>query len=217
MNQRELTVRRPGGQRARRRRRRQNALLRRCFLPATALCLLFAVCVVGFKPDASAQGDKTLAAENTSYRANVLPQTEPNFSLLVPEPITDDQQQPGSVPPVASGSPRASAPDKDSFADEQSRDLDYLTSRNFDHKHDQYIYPSPSRYKLRFETSLGINARTFYERVSHGDLDDFLMEADISLGEVVEIDDGLHPYFFYCLSWSRFVPAPTFDPSIAQK
>ena len=103
------------------------------------------------------------------------------------------------------------------FADEQSRDLDYLTSRNFDHKHDQYIYPSPSRYKLRFETSLGINARTFYERVSPGDLDDFLMEADISLGEVVEIDDGLHPYFFYCLSWSRFVPAPTFDPSIAQK
>ena len=115
MNQRELMVRRPGGKRARRRRRRQNALLRRCFLPATALCLLFAVCVVGLKPDASAQGDKTLAAENTSYRANVLPQTEPNFSLLVPEPITDDQQQPGSVPPVASGSPRASAPDKDSW------------------------------------------------------------------------------------------------------
>ena len=115
MNQRELTVRRPGGQRARRRRRRQNALLRKCFLPATALCLLLAVCVVGFKPDASAQGDKTLTAENTSYRANVLPQTEPNFSLLVPEPITDDQQQPGSVPPAASGSPRASAPDKDSW------------------------------------------------------------------------------------------------------
>ena len=115
MNQRELTVRRPGGQRARRRRRRQNALLRRCFLPAAALCLLFAVCIVGFKPDASAQGDKTLAAENTSYRANVLPQTEPNFSFLAPEPITDDQQQPGSVPPAASGSPRASAPDKDSW------------------------------------------------------------------------------------------------------
>ena len=78
MNQRELMVRRPGGQRARRRRRRQNALLRRCFLPAAALCLLLAVCVVGFKPDASTQGDKTLAAENTSYRANALPQTQPN-------------------------------------------------------------------------------------------------------------------------------------------
>ena len=85
------------------------------FLPAAALCLLFAVCVVGFKPDASAQGDKTLAAENTSYRANVLPQTEPNFSLLEPAPVTDDQQQPGSVPPAASGSPQASAPDKDSW------------------------------------------------------------------------------------------------------
>lgn len=95
--------------------------------------------------------------------------------------------------------------------------MDFLTRERFDPKHDQYIYLSSHHYKLRLETSLGINARTFYERVSHGDLDDFLMEADLSLGEVVEINDGLHPYFFYCLSWSRFVPAPTFDPSIAQK
>ncbi len=114
MNQRELMVRRPGGKRARRRRRRQNTLLRRCFLPAAALCLLLAVCIAGFKPDASAQGDKTLAA-NTSYRSNVLPQTKPGFPLLEPEPITDDQQQSGAVSSAASGGPQAAAPDKDSW------------------------------------------------------------------------------------------------------
>lgn len=103
------------------------------------------------------------------------------------------------------------------FADEQSRAMDFLTREHFDPKHNLYIYPSSYRYKLRLETSLGINAKTFYERVSHSDLDDFLMEADISLGEVVEIDDGLHPYYFYYLSWSRFVPAPVFKPSAVQK
>ena len=103
------------------------------------------------------------------------------------------------------------------FADEQSRAMDFLTREHFDPKHNLYIYPSSYRYKLRLETSLGINAKTFYEQVSHSDLDDFLMEADISLGEVVEIDDGLHPYYFYYLSWSRFVPAPVFKPSAVQK
>ncbi len=103
------------------------------------------------------------------------------------------------------------------FANERSKAMDFLTSRHFDRKHDQYIYPSPYHYKLRLETPLGINARTFFERASHSDLDDFLMEADVSLGEVVEIDDGLHPYYFYYLSWGCFVLAPSFDPSKIQK
>lgn len=70
----------------------------------------------------------------------------------------------------------------------------------------------PNKYSF-----LGINARTFYERSSHSDLGDFLMEADVSCGEIVEIDDGLHPYHFYCLGWNRFVLAPSFNPSRVQK
>lgn len=103
------------------------------------------------------------------------------------------------------------------FINEQSSDMDFLTKEHFDLKRDPYIYPLAYRYKLRFETPLDINARTFYERVSHGDLANFLMEANVSFGEIVEIDDGLHPYFFYYLSWSRLVLAPSFDPSRVQK
>ena len=91
------------------------------------------------------------------------------------------------------------------FINEQSSDMDFLTKEHFDLN------------KLRFETPLDINARTFYERVSHGDLANFLMEANVSFGEIVEIDDGLYPYFFYYLSWSRLVLAPSFDPSRVQK
>lgn len=103
------------------------------------------------------------------------------------------------------------------FASEQSEAMDILTRELFDPKRDQYISPSAHHYKLRHEEPLGLNAKNFYERVGHGDMDDFLMEADISPGEIVEIDDGLRPYCFYCLSWARFVPAPSFDPSDVQK
>ena len=95
--------------------------------------------------------------------------------------------------------------------------MDIFPRNRFDRKRDQYIYLSPSHYKLRLETTLGINAKTFFERSKHSDLDDFQVETDLSLGEVVEIDDGLRPYYFYYLSWSRFVPVSSFNLSSVQK
>lgn len=104
-----------------------------------------------------------------------------------------------------------------SFADKLSRELDIFPRNHFDRKRDMYVCLSSAHYKLRLETTLGINAKTFFERSKHGDLDDFLIETDLSLGEVVEIDDGLRPYYFYHLSWSRFVPVLSFIPSSVQK
>ena len=103
------------------------------------------------------------------------------------------------------------------FADEQSREMDIFPRNRFDRKRDAYIYLSPSHYKLRLETSLGINTKTFFERSKNCELDDFLIETELSPGEVVEIDDGLRPYYFYHLSWSRFVPVLSFNPSSVQK
>ena len=97
------------------------------------------------------------------------------------------------------------------FADERARDMDMLTRSGFDRKRDKYIYPLTSHYKLRLEIPLGINAKTFYTRSRCGEMEDFLVETDLSLGEIVEIDDGLRPYYFYYWSWSEFVPAPLFN------
>ena len=103
------------------------------------------------------------------------------------------------------------------FANEQCRELDILPRNRFDRKRDQYIYLSSSHYKLRLEKTLGINAKTFFDRSKHSGLDDFLVETDLSLGEVVEIDDGLRPYYFYHLSWSVFVPVSLFERSNCRK
>lgn len=73
MNQREVMMR-PRGKRVRRRKRRRSRGLGNWFLPVSALCFLLAVCIMGFKPDASAQGDSTSLAK-TAYQPNSSTQT----------------------------------------------------------------------------------------------------------------------------------------------
>ena len=50
-----------------------------------------------------------------------------------------------------------------------------------------------------------------------GDVDSVLSDAELQLGEVVEIDDGLKPYYFYYLSWSRLVPVYEFNCAKVKK
>ena len=122
------------GKRVRRRRRRRSRGLGNWFLPVSALCFLLAVCIMGFKPDASAQGDSTSLAK-TAYQPNsstqtnpdsatdtlkvieqgASTQTDPKFFPLQPEPSVGAQQDPSSTSPEASGSPKTTTPDKDSW------------------------------------------------------------------------------------------------------
>ena len=62
-----------------------------------------------------------------------------------------------------------------------------------------------------------MNARTFFEATRHGGSYEILSEHDIGLGEVVEIDDGLKPYYFYYLNWSKVVPVSYFNLNGIQK
>ncbi len=97
------------------------------------------------------------------------------------------------------------------FADEQSSLMDHLTRERFDPKRDHFITPLSSRYKLRLEMPLNMKAKAFFEEVRHGTVYDLL--PDLQLGEIVEIDDGLKPYFFYYLNWSTVVPVLYFNRS----
>lgn len=103
------------------------------------------------------------------------------------------------------------------FADEQSRSMDILAREGFDSKKDQYISIQASHYKLRLEMPFSMNARTFFEATRHGGSYEILSEHDIGLGEVVEIDDGLKPYYFYYLNWSKVVPVSYFNLNGIQK
>jgi len=103
------------------------------------------------------------------------------------------------------------------FADEQSRDMDLLTREYFDPKRNQYISAPAWHYRPRLETTVSMKAGELFNKVKHSDADDFFTEIDLQLGEIVEIDDGLTPYYFYCWSWSQLVPVFHFDRSQAQE
>lgn len=56
------------------------------------ICLLLAVCIMGFQADVSAQGDPS-STEEIIYRPDTLAQTNPDESGLTPNTQTDSQQQ----------------------------------------------------------------------------------------------------------------------------
>ena len=103
------------------------------------------------------------------------------------------------------------------FADEQSQVMDILSRNRFNPKKERYISVASSHYKLLLEKPLGMKAKAFYEAAETGDVYDILPEDVLEPGIVVEIDDGLKPYYFYFLSWSRVVPVYSFDLARVQK
>ena len=71
------------------------------------------------------------------------------------------------------------------------------------------ISPASFHYKLRTEIQLGMTAKQFFDASQENPLHDILPE-EVSVGEVIEIDDGLQPYYFYVLDFATVIPLPYF-------
>lgn len=98
--------------------------------------------------------------------------------------------------------------------------MDHLARERFDFKRDQYIYPYEGHYKLCCELNLSMKAKTFFDQVSKRGAFGVLAELDlqdIQLGDIIEIDDGLKPYYFYYLDCTTVVPVMLFDRTKVQK
>lgn len=76
---------------------------------------------------------------------------------------------------------------------------------------DRYACPISGRYKLRYEAETSWGAKQFYEESRNGPLED-AVGVQVDTGEVVEIDDGLKPYYFYCVGYGSLLPALGFTP-----
>ena len=97
------------------------------------------------------------------------------------------------------------------FADERSEYMEKLSIANFD-LNEPYIYPIESHYTLRREMSVSMNARQFFQAAQSEPLEELLSDLDIVFGEVIEIDDGLCPYYFYYFGFHKLIPIPIFHP-----
>lgn len=97
------------------------------------------------------------------------------------------------------------------FADERSEYMEKLSIDNFD-PNEPYIYPIGSHYTLCREMPVSMNARQFFQAAQEEPLEELLSDLDMDFGEVVEIDDGLCPCYFYYFGFLKLIPIPVFHP-----
>ena len=98
------------------------------------------------------------------------------------------------------------------FGDECAEYMEKLSISNFD-PNEPYIYPIGSHYTLRREMPISMNAKQFFQAAQEEPLEELLSDFDIAFGEVIEIDDGLCPYYFYYFGFLKLIPIPIFHPS----
>ena len=71
------------------------------------------------------------------------------------------------------------------------------------------ISPAAFHYAFRTEIRLGMTARQFYGASQEEPLH-VTLQGEIRDGEIIEIDDGLQPYYFYALDDATAIPLPYF-------
>lgn len=71
------------------------------------------------------------------------------------------------------------------------------------------ILPASFHYKFRTEIQLGMTAKQFFDASQEDPLRDVLPE-EVNEGEIIEIDDGLQPYYFYVLDFATVIPLSYF-------
>ena len=95
------------------------------------------------------------------------------------------------------------------FKDERSEYMDFLWREEYKAGQLKTISPAPFHYKPRTEIQLGMTARQFFDASREAPWRDVLPE-EVSNGEIIEIDDGLQPYYFYVLDFDAVIPLPYF-------
>lgn len=95
------------------------------------------------------------------------------------------------------------------FKDERSAYMDLLWRTEYHAGRVKTISPSSLHYAPRTEIQLGMTAKQFFDASQEGPLSDVLPE-EVDDGEIIEIDNGLQPYYFYKLDYATVIPLPYF-------
>lgn len=103
------------------------------------------------------------------------------------------------------------------FVNSEAAVTDWLLNREATaaksgNEQDAYRSVSEYRYKLRCELSLGLTAKQFYNAML-SDVSTCVtskIRNQVEYGEVIEIDDGLKPYYFYFDTF-KVIPLLHFD------
>lgn len=98
------------------------------------------------------------------------------------------------------------------FKNEEEENLDFLINRNGDTNIIRDLaFPASHRYKVRCTYPLDMTAKQFWSALEEQSVFDIFSDAELTQGEVIEIDDGLRPYYFYFSYQCKIYPVQLFD------
>ena len=103
------------------------------------------------------------------------------------------------------------------FIDEEQENLDFLMHRDSSNIINGIAFPSAWRYKVRCTYPLDMSAKQFCEELKERSLQEIFSGTELSYGEVIEIDDGFKPYYFYFSYEGKIVPIHLFDVEKAKE
>lgn len=92
---------------------------------------------------------------------------------------------------------------------EGERALERLRAERADFSTTAGYSAMPHRYASSpvLEMQISLTARQMYEQLNEVGADEILEGFKVELGDIVELDDGLRPYAFFCFTASSVVPA----------
>ena len=91
------------------------------------------------------------------------------------------------------------------FKDERSAYMDLLWREEYRAGQLKTISPASFHYNFKMEIQLGMTAKQFFDASQESPLRDILSE-EVDDGEIIEIDDGLQPYYFYAFDFATVIP-----------
>ncbi len=97
------------------------------------------------------------------------------------------------------------------FIDKNNEMMEYLLNGSIRDNKDKMVSPSPWRYKYKCTYPLNMSAKEFYEAIHDQILLSLFPDYSFTFGEVLEIDDGHKPYYFYYAGDLTFIPVLSFD------
>lgn len=98
------------------------------------------------------------------------------------------------------------------FVNKEAADLEFSMHHDLMTTSADHAFPSPHRYKLKMTYPLALSAKNFCEQLETMSISELFPDVTFEFGEVVEIDNGFKPYYFY-YAGSKFLLAMTFDAS----
>lgn len=100
------------------------------------------------------------------------------------------------------------------FVDDNAASMEFEMHHSLMVSKDTHAFPSPFHYKFKQTYPLGLTAKAFCSMLETTPVSTLFPDYKFEFGEVIEINDGFKPYYFYFAGGSKFLTVLLFDTTM---